>query len=94
MDEVTLVKTHTQSEQAGGCRVSAPRLLRVAGAHAARVRLPAPGLCQRNLPTPSANPHNPDATDTVSDDSVAAIAEDISNDTTTDTEVTSQRSHH
>ena len=46
------------------------------------------------MPTVSANSHNPDATDTVSDDSVADIADAISNDTTTDIVVTIQRSHH
>ena len=34
-DQVTFVKTHTLIEQAGGCRVSAPRLLRVAKVRAA-----------------------------------------------------------
>ena len=48
------------------------------------------------MPTVSANSHNPDATDTdtVSGDSVADIADAITNDTTTDIVVTIQRSHH
>ena len=52
----SLQNQYEMVEQAGGCRVSAPRLLRVAGARAARVRLLAPGLNDQHAATPTPAP--------------------------------------